>query len=191
MFPQSHPFPNLVMWCQAKYNPPYRIVVAHDGDILISITPETIKKILMIPENDSLSHFFAIVLMDLYHNLAFPQRARIVEIFLPKDVELPYNNPPYPTSMFPERAKHIISLVSFLLGYQIDQWVDEPILGYLYIFSKGHKPTFMYNYSQFLAENMHEQLMKITTEGVFKYSSVLVHMFLFQQGDMLPISIHK
>ena len=48
----------------------------------------------------------------------------------------------------------------------------------------------MYNYSQFLAKSMHEQSMKITTEGVFKYSSVLVHMMLFQQGYKLPITLH-
>ena len=84
--------------------------------------------------------------MDLYQKLTFPQRAQIFEIFLPEDVELPKKNPPYPASMFPERAKHIISLVSFLLGYQIDQWVYEAILGYLSIFSRQNKLAFMYNY---------------------------------------------
>ena len=93
--------------------------------------------------------------------------------------------------MFRERTKHIIFLASCLLGYYTDQWVDEPILGYLSIFSKKHKPAFMYNYNSFIVENMHEQIMKITTKGVFKYSYVLVHMFLFQQGDMFPITLHK
>lgn len=78
--------------------------------------------------------------------------------------------------MLPERAKHIISLVSFLLGYQTYQWVDEVNLGYLSIFSKEKKHAFMYNYNQFLVEAIHEQLMNITTEGVFKYSFVLVHI---------------
>lgn len=49
----------------------------------------------------------------------------------------------------------------------------------------------MYNCSQFLAEAMHEQLMNLTIEGVFKYSSILFHMFIFQQGDMLAIVLHK
>ena len=111
---------------------------------------------LVIPENDSLRHFSTVVLMDLYHKLTFPQRAQIFEIFLPEDVELPKKNPPLPASMFLERAKQTISLVSFMLGYQKDQWVDEHFLGYLSIFSKEHKPAFMYNYSQFLAENMHK-----------------------------------
>ena len=49
----------------------------------------------------------------------------------------------------------------------------------------------MYNYNQFLVDAMHEKLMNITTEGVFKYSSVLFHMFIFQQGEKLPIILHK
>jgi len=101
---------------------------------------------LLILENNSLSFFSTTVLIDLYHKLTFPQRAQIFEIFLPEDAELPKKNPPYPTSMFPERSKHIISLVSCLLGYQTDQWVHESILGYLSIFSKENKPASMYNY---------------------------------------------
>lgn len=49
----------------------------------------------------------------------------------------------------------------------------------------------MYNYSQFLAKSMHEQLMNLTTEGVFKYSSILFNMFIFQQGYKFPIFLHK
>lgn len=145
----------------------------------------------LILENDSLIFFSTATLIDLYHKLTFPQRAQFFETFLPQDVELPKKNPPYPRFMFPKRAKHIISLISCLLGYQSNQCVDEAILGYLSIFSKQNKPAFMYNYSQFLAKAIHEQLMNITTEGMFKYSSVLFHMFIFQQGDKFPIVLHK
>ena len=37
----------------------------------------------------------------------------------------------------------------------------------------------MFNFSQFLADNIHEQFLKITTEGMFKHASLLVYMFLF------------
>lgn len=93
--------------------------------------------------------------------------------------------------MFPQRDKHVISLIYLLLGYQIDQWVDEAIIRYLSIFSKENKLAFMYNYSQFLAKAMHEELMNITTEGVFKYSSVLVHILIFLQGVKLLIVLHN
>lgn len=34
-------------------------------------------------------------------------------------------------------------------------------------------------------------MMKITIEGIFTYAYVLVYMFLFQQGDMFPINLHR
>lgn len=38
---------------------------------------------------------------------------------------------------------------------------------------------------------MHEKVMNITIEGVFKYFVILFHMFIFQQGDRFPIALHK
>lgn len=191
MFPQVHHFLDFIIWCQAKYNPVQRTIVAHNGDILVTISPKTVNQMLLILENDFLSQFYVPSPMDLYHKLTFPWRDQIFESFLPKDDQLPKKIPPYPTSMFPQKAKQAIFLVSFLLGYQLDQWVDEPIVGFLPIFSKEHKPTFMFNFSHFLADNIHEQLMKITTEGMFKYASVLLSIFIFQQGDKFPIALQK
>ena len=42
-----------------------------------------------------------------------------------------------------------------------------------------------------MAENIHEQFMNFTAQGVFKYSSVIIHLFLFQQGDQLHIQFSK
>lgn len=134
---------------------------------------------ILIPQLDSLSHFSPETLIDLYHKLTFPQRAQKFEIFLPKDEKLPKINPPYSFSMFPEASRHCISLLSYLLGYLDDHSVDDTILGFLSIFNKYQQPAFMYNNSQFLADNIHEQFMNFTVRGVFSYSSVIVDMFLF------------
>ena len=48
----------------------------------------------------------------------------------------------------------------------------------------------MYSYSQFLADNIHEQFMNFTTR-VFSYSSVIIHLILFQQGDSLLIQLSR
>lgn len=78
--------------------------------------------------------------------------------------------------MFPET----FSLLSYLLGYSDDQFVDEVILGFLSIFNKYQQLAFMYNYNQFLADNIHEQFMNFTVQGVFNYNSVIVYILLFQ-----------
>jgi hypothetical protein len=42
------------------------------------------------------------------------------------------------------------------MGYFSDQWVDEPILGFLSIFSTEERPTTQFDYDTFLADNIHE-----------------------------------
>jgi len=70
-------------------------------------------------------------LMELYKNLTFPHKAKIFETFLPMNVQFPKKNPPYPSSMFLEMTKQIISIVSYLLGYQNDKWVDKTIIVFI------------------------------------------------------------
>lgn len=69
--------------------------------------------------------------MEIYQKFYFSQRAHIFESFLPENFELPRTNPPYPSTMFPKMSRHVMSIMSFLLGYPSDQWVDEVILGFL------------------------------------------------------------
>jgi hypothetical protein len=78
-----------------------------------------------------------------------------------------------------------------LLGYFYDEWVDEPILGFLSIFSTEEKATSQFDFSQYLADNIHEQLFKFSTEGMFRYSSVLAYLFLFFQEDIFSRALQK
>jgi hypothetical protein len=47
----------------------------------------------------------------------------------------------YPSSMFSTKGNQVISSLCALLGYYYDQWVDEPIMGFLSIFSTDEMPT--------------------------------------------------
>jgi hypothetical protein len=82
-------------------------------------------------------------------------------------------------------------MLSCLLGYYSHEWVDEPILGFLYIFSTEEKISMKFNFSQFLDDNIHEQFLKFPTEGMFKYSSILVFMFIFYEADKFPFALQK
>ena len=87
---------------------------------------------------------------------------------------------PHASSIFPIASKHYISLLSYLLGYPNDETIDEPILGFLSIFSLEKSPFFMYNYIHFLVDIIHEQFMNFTTQGAFNYSFEIIRMILFQ-----------
>lgn len=129
--------------------------------------------------------------MELYNKLTFPQGAQIFESFLPKNVELPRTSPPYPASIFPEMSKKVISMVTRLLGYYTDQWVDEIVLGFLSTFAVCKQPSLLFNYSQFLANEIHEQLVNYKVEGVFKYQSFLVYLMLYYQEDKFKFPLQK
>jgi hypothetical protein len=93
--------------------------------------------------------------------------------------------------MFSVKGNQVISSLCYLLEYYSDEWVDEPILGFLSIFSTEEKATTQFNFIQFLANNIHEQLFNFSTEGMFRYSTILAYMFIFFQSDKFPFFLQK
>jgi hypothetical protein len=191
LFPQVHHFPEFALKCQAHYVLEQKAVVSSLGDVLFFITPEDIDQMMQITRPESVTPFTLEILTELYHKMTFPQRAQIFELFSPPSSPILTTNPPYPSSIFSIKGNQIISAVCALLGYFSDQWVDEPIMGFLSIFSNDEHPTTQFDYSTFLANNIHEQFMNFTTEGMFRYSSILAYMFLYFQADRFTFSMRK
>ena len=69
--------------------------------------------------------------------------------------------------------------------------MDEPILGFLSIFSIEEKVATQFDYNGFLAENLHKQMENFPTEGMFQYSSILAYMFMFYQADKFSFLMQK
>jgi hypothetical protein len=191
LFPQIHHFPEFSLKCQAHYIPDQKAIVSSSGDILFFITPKDIDQMMQVTRAESASPFILEILTELYLKITFPQRAQIFELFLPTSAPLPSTNPPYPSSMLSTKGNQIISSLCALLGYYSDQWVDERILGFLSIFSNDEQPTTQFDYSTFLANNIHEQFVNFTTECMFRYSSILAYMFVYFQVDKFNYSMQK
>jgi hypothetical protein len=75
--------------------------------------------------------------------------------------------------------------------YFLDEWVDEPILGFLSIFSIEEKVATHFDYNSFLGENLHDQLANFPTKGMFQYSLILGYMFMFYQADKFSFHMQK
>jgi hypothetical protein len=153
--------------------------------------PESIDQMMQIPRADSASPFNLEILTELYQKMTFPQRTQIFKLFLSPSAQFPSTNPPYPSSMFSTKGNQIISSLCSLLGYYSDQWVDEPILGFLSILSTDEKPTARFDFNTFLEDNIHEQFMNFGKEGMFRYSSILAYLFVFFQVDKFGFSMQK
>jgi hypothetical protein len=191
LFPQIHNFPEFTLRCQVHYLPDQKAIMSSSGDVLFFITPEDIDQMMQITRPESITPFNLEILTELYQKMTFPQRAQIFELFFPTSAPLPTTSPPYPSSMFSVKGNQIISAVCALLGYYSDQWVDEPILGFLSIFSNDEQPTTQFDYSTFLENNIHEQFVNFDTEGMFRYSSILAYMFIYFQADKFNFSMQK
>jgi hypothetical protein len=92
---------------------------------------------------------------------------------------------------FPVKSNQIIFIISYLIVYYSDEWVDEHILGFLSIFSIEERVSIKFKLSEFLDDNIHDDLFRFPIEGMFKYSSVLVYIFLFYQSDRFPCALQK
>lgn len=91
--------------------------------------------------------------------------------------------------MFPEQTRKIVTMLSHILGHFTDENVDESILGLFYIFSLDQPLIITFNFAPYLSDSIHEKLVKLPVEGVFKYPSILFHMFLFFHSEWFAISL--
>ena len=102
IFPLTFQVPEFTKRCQACYVPTQRAIITPTSDILFKITTQSIDQMMLAPTVENVAPFSLEALTQLYQNLEFATRAKIFEIFLPENAQLPKNNPPYPSSIFPD-----------------------------------------------------------------------------------------
>ncbi len=99
--------------------------------------------------------------------------------------------PPYMLVIFFDLGKDMTTMISCILGFTTNEYIDEIIFAYMSIFIPGQPPAVKFDYAKFIADKMHDQFMRLENERVFKYSSVLYHLFLYYQTDKFPFSVQK
>lgn len=82
-------------------------------------------------------------------------------------------------------------MIACILGFTTSEYVNELTLAYMSIFIPIQHSAFKFDYATFLADKMHEQFMRLKNERVFKYSSILYHIFVYYQSDKFPFSVQK
>ena len=166
-------------------------MVDANKEILFTITVEYINLMHQLKPEPNAVPLSIEALTKIYIELEFPKRFQIFQTFMPSYVEIPKINPPYSSSKFPEGSRHVISMLSFILGYFTDENTDESILGFLSTFVPSQTPLIIYNYAEYIADSIHDQLVKLCTKGFFIYTSFFFHMFLYFQEDKFPIALQK
>lgn len=191
LFSQVHLFLEIIHFCQAFYVPSQRAIVSLDQQVLFSINAESINQMFQIQLGPNETRISVKSLLELYTKLDLPKKAQIFQNFIIEESHTPIDSPPYCTTIFSERGKQIITILFCILGYTTDEHVDEVVLAFLSIFFPSKPPATVYNFSQFIADRIHEEFNRLPNERVFKYSSLLFHMFLYFHSDKFLVSIQK
>jgi len=85
-----------------------------------------------------------------------PKRAQIFQNFILEESHTPTDSPPCCATIFSERKRQIVTMLSCILGYTIEEFVDEPILAFLSIFFPGKPLAAIFNFAQFLGDRIHD-----------------------------------
>jgi len=117
-------------------------------------------------------------LLDKSSELSSSEIARIAKTFMREDCQ-PTGPPPFLYVHFSEVGKLIVDMISYVLGFKTSEHIDETVLVLLSAYSPAQPPAYKYNYAKFIANKIHDQLVKLDREGVFKYSSYIYHLFMY------------
>ena len=117
-----------------------RAIVNANKEVLFTINAESINQMLQLQPDPQSVPLSIEALTKLYIGLDFPKRLIIFQTFMPLHVEITKLNPPYSIAKFPEGSRHVISMLSFILGYFTNEHIDKSILGFLSTFSLGQPP---------------------------------------------------
>jgi len=129
-------------------------------------------------------------LLDEGPKLSSSKIARTAKTFMRVDHQ-PTEPPPFLYINFNEVGKLLVDMISSVLGFKTSEHIDETVLVLLFAYSPRQPPAIKYNYAKFISNKIHDQLLKMDREGVFKYSSYIYHLFMYYQSDCFQCPIKK
>jgi len=128
-------------------------------------------------------------LLDLFLKLNPAILAHIIQTFIIEEKYTLEEPPPYLYTIFSPFGQEIVAMISNVLGYTTSEYIDEIILAFMSICTPRQPLVGIYGYSKFIANRMHDHFLRMSNERVFKYSSVLYHLFLYYQEDKFPFTL--
>lgn len=99
--------------------------------ILFTINSMSIMQMMQTPIIEGTTPFSHEILTEMYQEIDFSKRAKTLELFKTKHTPLPNKNLSYSPSVFLDITRHIILVISYLLGYYSDQWLDKVVIAFL------------------------------------------------------------
>lgn len=188
--PSVNMFPDIIHQCYANDEPISKAVMTPSQTILFYTIVESINEILHFHPAQPLAPLSMGFLLKKGSQLPIAEITWIVKLFMKLDCQS-QGPPPYVHAWFTKIGKLILDMISFILGFKTNEFVDETNLVMLSMFTPGQHPTIKYDYASFIANKINKQFISLEREGVFKYTSVIYHLLLYYQPNSFLFPIRK
>ena len=187
--PQVNMFPDLIHRCAACYDPTQRVVLDPSGSVVFYVTPAAIREMLNFKTAKKL---VPLSLMDLIKQgvkLTDAQITKINHLFIDSTSET-MKYPPIHHVYLNQLGRDLADMISPILGYNSIEFVDETVLVMMAMFSPG-KPPICYDYATYISNKIHEQLINLARETLFRYTSYIYHLILYYQHEKFPFPVRR
>lgn len=159
--------------------------------VLFTITAESINEMLQLQTGQKMTPLSVVNLLNIFATLTSIKLAQLFHTFIREEQYIPKDAPRYMLTIFSDLRQDIIEMTSSVLDQTISEFVDEIIIAFMSIYTPGKPLAIMFDSSKFIAYKMHDQFMRMDNERVFKYSSILYHLFLYYKADKFTFTLQK
>jgi hypothetical protein len=181
-------FPEFVSWCVERYSQGERVILNKLGsEVLCKVDGPSLRHALNIPDASPIvSEPFEEQRMIMIYRECLP---KVKTLFLQTIVKPEHHSEslslPANLSVMIVEVQWACSLLSQILGLDNDKLVVEVMLGILLIFFQSGQSVCV-SFDEFIAENIHQQLVNFSSLRHFRYYSHLLRMFLGSNNTELP-----
>ena len=169
-------------------SPNQRAVLSSSQTVLFPITAQSINEMLQFQPGQALTPLSMGELLEKSTKLSHEELSHICKTFMFPEHQ-PKGPPPYGYTFFTNEGRLILNMISCIMGFNTSEYVDQLTLVLLSIFTPGQPPAIKYDFASYIANKIHDQLMRFGNERVFKYSSFIYHLIIYYQSESFPFHI--
>lgn len=158
--------------------------------VIFPITAQSINEMLQFHSSQALTPISMEYLPEKLTQLSQLELNHICQTFMLQKHQ-PKGPPPYLQNFFIEIGRLIIDMISSIMGFNTSEFVDEVTLVLLSTFTLEQPPALKYDYASYIANKIHDQLLRLCNEGIFKYTTFIYHLILYYQSKNFPFPVMK
>jgi len=139
-----------------------------------------IRQALCFPENESPLQFFENSLARYFEDLSNEEFGEYMSYLRSNSKEAQLEGEEFSLEVFDAEYRPILSCIAEILGKYNDQIVDKLVLG---MYALMMKPGVVLDIPSFWQEIVNSQLMAFSLTGFFRFPSLIVYLFLYQNVE--------